>query len=68
MVAACGGPKIVWVPCDDLIRCLKPTDWLGRLYLSGTKSGKGLREYEKYLKPVLTVAGLHQRQRLRAGR
>ena len=55
MVAACGGPKIVWVPCDDLIRCLKPTDWLGRLYLSGTKSGKGLREYEKYLKPVLTA-------------
>jgi hypothetical protein len=51
--AAYGGPEIAWVPSDDLIRCLTPTDWLGRLYLSGTKSGKSLRDYEKYLKPVL---------------
>ena len=53
--AAYGGPKIAWVPSVDLIRGLKPTGWLGRLYLSGTKSGKSLRDYEKYLNPVVTA-------------
>ena len=38
-----------------LIRCLKPTDWLGRLYRSGSRSGKQLRDYERYLKRDLTA-------------
>ena len=52
--AACGKAP-AWRPSADLIVCLRGTDWFTRLYRDANKSPKQLRDYEKYLEPVLTA-------------